>query len=177
MSGGHSIIASGTLYVESVLVGVCYGSQWSLMPTIVSEIFGVHLGTIFNTITTACPLGSSTTGVRTILATQDLIDNLFPNYPEGAARDLNGNERFDVFGSCEMKMNLLTSEMKLNLLRINDAVKDATSTESASVANENGVLDADALLSWIYTGSASRNELTHWMCTKEQKASEGMEFL
>ncbi|KAL1809215.1 hypothetical protein ACET3Z_026205 [Daucus carota] len=40
----------------------------------------------------------------------------------------------------EMKLNLLTSEMKLNLLRINDAVKDATSTESASVANENGVL-------------------------------------
>lgn len=70
MSGGHSIIASGlpgALYVGSVLVGVCYGSQWSLMPTIVSEIFGVvHLGTIFNTITIASPLGSYLLSVRVV---------------------------------------------------------------------------------------------------------------
>ncbi|KAL8118262.1 hypothetical protein AgCh_015974 [Apium graveolens] len=70
MSGGHSMIASGlpgALYVGSVLVGVCYGSQWSLMPTIVSEIFGVvHLGTIFNTITIACPLGSYVLSVRVV---------------------------------------------------------------------------------------------------------------
>ncbi|KAK1363366.1 Inactive ubiquitin carboxyl-terminal hydrolase 54 [Heracleum sosnowskyi] len=60
----------------------------------------------------------------------------------------------------------------------NDAVTDdATSTISASVANDNGVLDADALLSWIYTGSASRDQLTHWTHTKEQKANEAMDIL
>ncbi|KAE8707396.1 transcription initiation factor IIB-2-like [Hibiscus syriacus] len=62
MSVGNAVIAyglPGTLYAGSILVGVCYGSQWSLMPTIVSEIFGVrHMGTIFNTITVASPVGS-----------------------------------------------------------------------------------------------------------------------
>lgn len=62
MSMGYAMIAfgfPGALYAGSVLVGVCYGSQWSLMPTIASELFGAeHLGTIFNTITAAGPVGS-----------------------------------------------------------------------------------------------------------------------
>lgn len=70
MGVGHIVIASGlpgALYVGSILVGVCYGSQWSLMPTIASEIFGVtHLGTIFNTITIASPVGSYIFSVRVI---------------------------------------------------------------------------------------------------------------
>lgn len=70
MSIGHVIIASGftwNLYLGSVLVGVCYGSQWSLMPTITSEIFGVrHMGTIFNTIAVASPIGSYSFSVRII---------------------------------------------------------------------------------------------------------------
>ncbi|KAL0364636.1 UNVERIFIED_CONTAM: hypothetical protein Sangu_0561200 [Sesamum angustifolium] len=47
MTAGHVIGSGfpGNLYVGSVLVGVGYGSQWSLMPTITSEIFGVqHMG-------------------------------------------------------------------------------------------------------------------------------------
>lgn len=67
---GHVIIGSGlpgALYVGSVLVGICYGSQWSLMPTITSEIFGVgHMGTIFNTITMANPVGSYVFSIRVI---------------------------------------------------------------------------------------------------------------
>ncbi|KAK9066522.1 hypothetical protein SSX86_013845 [Deinandra increscens subsp. villosa] len=70
MSVGHCVIASGVpgaLYVGSILVGVFYGSQWSLMPTIASEIFGVvHFGTIFNTITIAGPIGSYVISVRVI---------------------------------------------------------------------------------------------------------------
>lgn len=70
MSIGHAVIASGfpgALYIGSVLVGVCYGSQWSLMPTIASEIFGVvHMGTIFNTITIASPVGSYFLSVRVV---------------------------------------------------------------------------------------------------------------
>ncbi|XP_043706289.1 protein NUCLEAR FUSION DEFECTIVE 4-like isoform X2 [Telopea speciosissima] len=70
MSIGHVVIASGlpgALYAGSVLVGVCYGSQWSLMPTITSEIFGVrHMGTIFNTISIASPVGSYILSVRVV---------------------------------------------------------------------------------------------------------------
>ncbi|KAG6391728.1 hypothetical protein SASPL_149486 [Salvia splendens] len=70
MTAGHVIIGSGfpgNLYVGSVVVGICYGSQWSLMPTITSEIFGVrHMGTIFNTIAIASPMGSYIFSVRVI---------------------------------------------------------------------------------------------------------------
>lgn len=68
MIAGHLIIGSGgNLYIGSVIVGVCYGSQWSLMPTITSEIFGVkHMGTIFNTIAVANPVGSYIFSVQVI---------------------------------------------------------------------------------------------------------------
>lgn len=62
MTMGHLIIAFGfvgNLYIGTILVGICYGAQWSLMPTITSEIFGVlHMGTIFNTIAVASPVGT-----------------------------------------------------------------------------------------------------------------------
>ncbi|GAA0161282.1 hypothetical protein LIER_17637 [Lithospermum erythrorhizon] len=68
MSLGYVILASGmsgAVYIGSVLVGICYGSQWSLMPTIASELFGkVHFGTIFNTITIANPIGSYVFSVK-----------------------------------------------------------------------------------------------------------------
>ncbi|XVE57029.1 hypothetical protein DITRI_Ditri04bG0058700 [Diplodiscus trichospermus] len=67
---GHLIVASGfsgNLYLGSIVVGICYGSQWSLMPTVTSEIFGVrHMGTIFNTIAIASPVGSYIFSVRII---------------------------------------------------------------------------------------------------------------
>ena len=67
---GHVIIASGfpgNLFLGPVLVGICYGANWSLMPTITSEIFGVkHMGTIFNTIAAASPLGSYILSVRVV---------------------------------------------------------------------------------------------------------------
>jgi hypothetical protein len=70
MTVGHIVIASGfpgNLYIGSILVGICYGSQWSLMPTISSDIFGVrHMGTIFNTIAIASPAGSYIYSVRVI---------------------------------------------------------------------------------------------------------------
>lgn len=70
LSIGLVVIASGlpnALYVGLILVGICYGSQWSLMPTITSEIFGVgHMGSIFNTITIAGPVGSYIFSVRVV---------------------------------------------------------------------------------------------------------------
>ncbi|KAK2663920.1 hypothetical protein Ddye_002494 [Dipteronia dyeriana] len=70
LSIGHIVIASGfpnNLYVGSILVGVCYGSQWSLLSSVASEIFGVgHLGTIVNTFAIASPIGSYIFSVRIV---------------------------------------------------------------------------------------------------------------
>lgn len=67
---GHLIIASGfpgNFYLGPVLVGICYGTNWSLMPTVTSEIFGVkHMGTIFNAIAAASPLGSYILSVKVV---------------------------------------------------------------------------------------------------------------
>ncbi|MCL7030896.1 hypothetical protein MKW94_026238 [Papaver nudicaule] len=70
MGLGHLVIASGlpgALYAGSTLMGIFYGSQWSLFPTISSEIFGVtHLGTIFNTVALASPIGSYILSVKLV---------------------------------------------------------------------------------------------------------------
>ena len=62
MAIGHAIIAlafPGALYVGPILIGTCYGAQWSLMPATASEIFGLmSFGSIFNTIAVASPLSS-----------------------------------------------------------------------------------------------------------------------
>ena len=67
---GHIVIASGfpgTLYVGSILMAICDGSFWTLMPTIALDMFGVrHMGTIFNAIGVACPVGSYIFSVRII---------------------------------------------------------------------------------------------------------------
>ncbi|CAN8287542.1 unnamed protein product [Cochlearia groenlandica] len=70
MAIGHVVVASGlqgSLYAGSVLIGMAYGSQWSLMPTITSEIFGIrHMGTIYFTISIAGPIGSYLLSVKVI---------------------------------------------------------------------------------------------------------------
>ncbi|XP_010509767.1 PREDICTED: protein NUCLEAR FUSION DEFECTIVE 4 [Camelina sativa] len=70
MAVGHIVVASGlqgSLYFGSVLIGMAYGSQWSLMPTITSEIFGIrHMGTIYFTISIAGPIGSYVLSVKVI---------------------------------------------------------------------------------------------------------------
>ncbi|KAI9174850.1 hypothetical protein LWI28_023648 [Acer negundo] len=70
LSVGLIVIASGfpyNLYVGTILVGVCYGSQWSLLASVASEIFGVgHLGTIVNAFAVASPIGSYIFSVRII---------------------------------------------------------------------------------------------------------------
>ncbi|EFJ18795.1 hypothetical protein SELMODRAFT_178001 [Selaginella moellendorffii] len=68
MAAGHLVLAAafpGALYVGTLVVGLCYGSQWSLMPATVSEIFGMkEFGTLFNTIAVASPLGAYILSVR-----------------------------------------------------------------------------------------------------------------
>lgn len=58
----HLMFASalpGTLYVGSVLLGLCYGMHFSIMVPTASELFGLkHFGMIYNFLTIASPLGS-----------------------------------------------------------------------------------------------------------------------
>jgi len=62
MALGHLLFAAalpGSLYVGSVVVGLCYGAQWGLMPAVASEIFGLkHFGTLYNWLTITNPTGS-----------------------------------------------------------------------------------------------------------------------
>jgi MFS family permease len=58
----HLMFASalpGTLYVGSVLLGLCFGVHFSIMVPTASELFGLkHFGMIYNFLTIANPLGS-----------------------------------------------------------------------------------------------------------------------
>ncbi|KAK8362154.1 hypothetical protein V6Z12_A03G084000 [Gossypium hirsutum] len=88
---GHLIVASGfpgNLYIGSIVVGICYGSQWSLMPVITSEIFGVrHMGTIFNAVAIASPVGSYVFSVR-------IIGYLYDKVAEGEGNSCYGTKCF-----------------------------------------------------------------------------------
>lgn len=50
---------SGTLYVATALLGICYGVQFAIMIPTVSELFGLkHFGLIFNFMQLGNPLGA-----------------------------------------------------------------------------------------------------------------------
>ncbi|KAF4377821.1 hypothetical protein G4B88_031487 [Cannabis sativa] len=49
----------GKIYAVSLLVGLCYGSHWAILPASVSELFGLKsFGALYNFITLANPAGS-----------------------------------------------------------------------------------------------------------------------
>ncbi|XP_008779532.3 uncharacterized protein LOC103699272 [Phoenix dactylifera] len=66
--GGHLLIAFGvsqSLYVASVIVGFCFGAQWTLLFAIISEIFGLkYYSTLYNFGGVASPIGSYILNVR-----------------------------------------------------------------------------------------------------------------
>lgn len=50
---------NGTLYASMVLLGVCFGTQFSVMIPTASELFGLkHFGKIFNFMSLGNPLGA-----------------------------------------------------------------------------------------------------------------------
>jgi MFS family permease len=65
---GHILVAfpaPGTLYVASVIVGLCFGAQWPLLYAIVSELFGLkYYATLYNVGGVASPLGSYLLNVK-----------------------------------------------------------------------------------------------------------------
>ncbi|KAI3454607.1 hypothetical protein Pfo_011270 [Paulownia fortunei] len=68
---------------------------------------------------------------------------------------------------------------KIPHLSCDDAVNDVSSVPTSShVSYENGViLDSDALLSWIFTGTSSGEQLASWKRAREEKAQQGLEIL
>ncbi|XP_022845002.1 uncharacterized protein LOC111368057 [Olea europaea var. sylvestris] len=68
---------------------------------------------------------------------------------------------------------------KLSPSSCDNADSNDSSAATASCLNfENGVvLDSDALLSWIFTGPSSGEQLASWKRTREEKAQQGMEIL
>jgi len=62
MSAGHLCFAfafRGSLHIGCIVIGLCYGVHWSVMPATVSELFGLqHFGVLFNVVATSMPLGS-----------------------------------------------------------------------------------------------------------------------
>ena len=59
------------------------------------------------------------------------------------------------------------------------AVTDDAATETSPIiCNENGVQpDGGSLLSWIFTGPSSVEQLASWMRIREEKSNQGMEIL
>lgn len=86
-----------------------------------------------------------TNGVRIILATQNLIDNVFRNSPEGAVRDLDGNVAFDRFGCCG-----IFSEFVLKYVKKNGLMYEVD-YEFTDVRNLNPPIRPPMFLGCIYT--------------------------
>eukprot|EP00250_Pteridium_aquilinum_P014826 c22223_g2_i1 orf=332-2218(+) len=65
---GHLLIAfpaQNTLYIASIMVGLCFGAQWPLLFAIISELFGLkYYATLYNVGGIASPLGSYLLNVR-----------------------------------------------------------------------------------------------------------------
>ncbi|WMV44658.1 hypothetical protein MTR67_038043 [Solanum verrucosum] len=65
---GHLLIAFGvrnSLYVSSVLMGFCFGAQWPLILSIISELFGLkYYATLYNFGSVASPIGGYILNVR-----------------------------------------------------------------------------------------------------------------
>nr|XP_043637208.1 protein NUCLEAR FUSION DEFECTIVE 4-like [Erigeron canadensis] len=55
----YALGAPGAIYVVSVVMGLCYGAHWAIVPSAASELFGLKsFGAIYNFLTLASPTGS-----------------------------------------------------------------------------------------------------------------------
>lgn len=67
---GHIFIAfalPGSLYVASIIIGLCFGAQWPVLFAVISELFGLkYYGTLYNLGAAASPLGSYLLSVRVV---------------------------------------------------------------------------------------------------------------
>lgn len=67
---GHIFIAfalPGSLYIASIIIGLCFGAQWPVIYAVISEIFGLkYYATLYNFGAVASPLGSYLLSVRVV---------------------------------------------------------------------------------------------------------------
>ncbi|KAI4352682.1 hypothetical protein L6164_006907 [Bauhinia variegata] len=65
---GHLLIAFNVpngLYAASIIIGICFGANWPLLFSIISELFGLkYYSTLYNVGSVASPIGSYLLGVR-----------------------------------------------------------------------------------------------------------------
>lgn len=49
----------GQIYVLTIVIGLCYGAHWAIVPSAASELFGLKsFGALYNFLTLASPAGS-----------------------------------------------------------------------------------------------------------------------
>ncbi|KAL6524362.1 hypothetical protein OROHE_016033 [Orobanche hederae] len=67
---------------------------------------------------------------------------------------------------------------KIPLSSCDEIVNDVSSAPTPSlISYDSGViLDSDALLSWIFTGSSTCEQFTYWECGRAEKAQQGLEI-
>lgn len=62
MAVGHVFFAMGwpgAMYIGTLLIGLCYGAHWAIVPATASELFGLKkFGALYNFLALANPLGS-----------------------------------------------------------------------------------------------------------------------
>ncbi|MBA0614769.1 hypothetical protein Godav_015015, partial [Gossypium davidsonii] len=62
MAVGHIFFAMGwpgAMYIGTLLIGLCYGAHWAIMPATVSELFGLKkFGPLYNFLNLANPAGT-----------------------------------------------------------------------------------------------------------------------
>lgn len=89
------------------------------------------------------------------------------------AHEINENIVLNGDGSC-----LLLDESLLPIECAPATGHGAAIDNAAAAGTANGVLpDTDAMLSWIFAGPTSGEQLGFWMRTKEDKTQQGMEIL
>lgn len=67
---GHIFIAfalPGSLYIASIIIGMCFGALWPVMFAVISELFGLkYYATLYNFGAVASPLGSYLLSVKVV---------------------------------------------------------------------------------------------------------------
>ncbi|KAJ9559534.1 hypothetical protein OSB04_004694 [Centaurea solstitialis] len=55
----YAVAAPGAIYVVSMVMGLCYGAHWAIVPSAASELFGLKsFGALYNFLALASPTGS-----------------------------------------------------------------------------------------------------------------------
>ncbi|KAL1151521.1 hypothetical protein V6Z11_A09G047800 [Gossypium hirsutum] len=92
MAVGHVFFAMGwpgAMYIGTLLIGLCYGAHWAIMPATVSELFGLKkFGAFYNFLNLANPAGM-------LAADESLNCEGYP-FPREFQMNLHSDERNQV---------------------------------------------------------------------------------